>query len=140
MYCFHSLALLIIIINIFLYKDIYNYSNIEMNSEPKDIVLKNPALRAKKLENSTKQTFINETTSGKKITDDDELPVSDKVGIDIGKQIMQARLAKNLKQADLAKQLNMTPDVIRDYENGSAIRNNNILNKIKRALNINTAK
>jgi putative transcription factor len=103
----------------------------------KDIILKNPALRAKKLEGTMKQTYINETVSGKKISDDDELPISDKVGIDVGKQIMQARLAKNVKQTDLAKQLNMTPDVIRDYENGSAIRNNNILSKIKRALNIN---
>ncbi len=111
-----------------------------MNHDVKDIVLKNPALRAKKLENSTKHTYVNETTSGKKISDDDELPVSDKVGIDIGKQIMQARLAKNLKQVDLAKQLNITPDVIRDYENGTAIRNNAVLSKIKRALNINTAK
>ncbi len=107
-----------------------------MNFEPKDIVLKNPALRAKKLENSPKNTHIYETISGKKISDDDELPVSDKVGIDIGKQIMQARLAKNLKQVDLAKQLNMTPDVIRDYENGSAIRNNAVLSKIKRVLGI----
>ena len=76
------------------------------------------------------------TASGKKINDDNELPICDKVGIEIGKQIMQARLAKKLKQTDLAKQLNMTPDIIRDYENGSAIRNNSVLSKIKKALNI----
>ncbi len=111
-----------------------------MNYEPNDIVLKNPALRAKKLEGTPKQTHVYETVSGKKISDDDELPVSDKVGIDIGKQIMQARLGKNLKQIDLAKQLNMTSDVIRDYENGSAIRNNNVLNKICRLLNIKLIK
>ena len=104
-----------------------------MNHIPKDIILRNPTLKTK---NTIHVTRINETTSGKKISDDDDLPVSDKVGIDIGKQIMQGRLAKNLKQIDLARQLNMTPDVIRDYENGSAIRNNNILNKITRSLNI----
>jgi putative transcription factor len=112
---------------------------------PPDIVLINPALRAKKLkEQAEKEKVFNTncntnnqcTFSGKKIKDDDELPVSDKVGIDTGKIIMQARLAKNLKQVDLAKQLNITPDVIRDYENGSAVRNGNMLNRIGKILGV----
>jgi ribosome-binding protein aMBF1 (putative translation factor) len=76
------------------------------------------------------------SVNGKKIRDDDELPQVEKVGIDIGKQIMQARLAKNLKQADLAKKLNITPDFIRDYENGTAPMNKVILNNIGKALGI----
>jgi putative transcription factor len=111
-----------------------------MNNIPKDIILKNPALRAKKLENTEKITYVNSTTSGKKISDDDELPVSDKVGIDIGKQIMQGRLNKKLKQTDLAKQLNVMPDIIRDYENGTAIKNNNMLSKITKILGIQLIK
>ena len=71
------------------------------DNDVKDIVLKNPALRAKKLENTPKTTHVYETATGKKISDDDELPVSDKVGIDIGKQIMQARLDKKLKMVQL---------------------------------------
>ncbi len=76
------------------------------------------------------------SVTGKKIKNDDELPLVDKVGIDIGKQIMQGRLAKNLKQADLAKKLNLTPDFIRDYENGTAPMNKSILNNIGKTLGI----
>ena len=82
--------------------------------------------------NTTHATLLN----GKKIKDDDELPQLEKVGIDIGKQIMQARLAKKLKQADLAKQLNLTSDFIRDYENGTAPLNKIILNNIAKKLGI----
>ncbi len=114
----------------------------------KDIVIGNPKLIAKKKQedaakiakgpcNGNKCNFnMNPTVSGKKIKDDDEIPQVEKVGIDIGKQIMQARLAKNLKQTDLAKQLNITPDIIRDYENGSAPLNKSLLNQIKRKLGI----
>ncbi len=74
--------------------------------------------------------------NGKKIKDNDELPQVEKVGIEIGKQIMQARLDKKLKQADLAKQLNLTADFIRDYENGTAPLNKMILNNIAKKLGI----
>jgi putative transcription factor len=76
------------------------------------------------------------SVSGKKIKDNDELPQVEKVGIDIGKQIMQARLDKKLKQTELAKQLNITPDFIRDYENGTAPLNKLILNNICKKLGI----
>ncbi len=108
----------------------------------KDIIIGNPKLIAKKkqetkvCDNGKCNFNINATVSGKKIKDDDELPQVEKVGIDIGKQIMQGRLAKNLKQTDLAKQLNITPDIIRDYENGSAPLNKSVLNKIGKHLGI----
>ncbi len=73
---------------------------------------------------------------GKKIKDTDEIPQIEKVGLEIGKQIMQARLDKQLKQSDLAKQLNVTSDFIRDYENGSAPLNKAILNNIAKKLGI----
>ncbi len=96
------------------------------------------------IKHNTKDNIISATTisnssvgvSGKKIRDDDELPQVEKVGIEIGKQLMQARLNKNLKQADLAKQLNLTSDFIRDYENGSAPLNKMILNNIAKKLGI----
>ncbi len=74
--------------------------------------------------------------SGKKIKDSDEIPQVEKVGIDIGKQLMQARLHKNLKQVDLAKQLNITSDFIRDSENGTAPMNKVLLNNIAKKLGI----
>jgi ribosome-binding protein aMBF1 (putative translation factor) len=112
-------------------------------SHVKDIIIGNSKLTAKKKQEEAQKVSktslnsnINASVSGKKINDEDELPQVEKVGIDIGKQIMQARLAKNLKQTDLAKKLNLTPDVIRDYENGNAPRNGQLLNRIGKELNI----
>ncbi len=109
----------------------------------KDIIIGNPKLIAKKKQENALKVAITKTNtndnislSGKKISDDDELPKTDKVGIDTGKNIMQARLAKGLKQVDLAKQLNVLPDIIRDYENGTAIRNGNLLNKMGKILGV----
>ncbi len=109
----------------------------------KDIIIGNPKLIAKKkAEEAEKAVYnkgnnnINATVSGKKIKDDEEIPLLEKVGMDTGKIIMQARLAKNLKQTDLAKQLNITPDIIRDYENGSAPRNGALLNKMGKVLGV----
>lgn len=84
----------------------------------------------------TKPSTCSMSICGKKIKDSDELPQVEKVGIDIGKQLMQARLDKKLKQVDLAKQLNLTSDLIRDYENGSAPLNKSLLNNIAKKLGI----
>jgi ribosome-binding protein aMBF1 (putative translation factor) len=109
----------------------------------KDIIIGNPKLIAKKKQEealkvpiSKTNTNVNISISGKKISDEDELPQVEKVGMDTGKLIMQARLAKKLKQTDLAKQLNVLPDIVRDYENGSAPRNGILLNRIGKVLNI----
>jgi ribosome-binding protein aMBF1 (putative translation factor) len=114
-----------------------------MNYTSDDIIIGNPKLIAKKkqedaLKVATKvhNNNVNVSVSGKKINDDDELPQVEKIGIDMGKIIMQARLDKKLKQVDLAKQLNITPDIIRDYENGTAVRNGALLNRIGKVLNI----
>ncbi len=115
-----------------------------MNYTPaNDIVIGNPKLIAKKKNEealkvaTTKiNTNVNVSVSGKKIRDDDEIPQVEKVGIETGKIIMQARLSKNLKQTDLAKQLNITPDIIRDYENGSAPRNGSLLNRMSKVLGV----
>ncbi len=110
----------------------------------KDIIIGNPKLIAKKKQEEANKVCdngkcnlnMNATVSGKKIRDDDEIPQVEKVGIETGKIIMQARLAKNLKQTDLAKQLNITPDIIRDYENGSAPRNGSLLNRMSKVLGV----
>ena len=109
----------------------------------KDIIIGNPKLIAKKKQDEAVKVVKNITNennnvsvSGKKIRDDDALPQVEKVGIDVGKIIMQARLAKNLKQVDLAKQLNITPDIIRDHENGTAVKNGYLLNRLGRILGV----
>lgn len=108
----------------------------------KDIIIGNPKLIAKKKQEEAEKVCIkgnsniNASVSGKKIKDDDEIPQVEKVGMDTGKNIMQARLAKNLKQVDLARQLNVLPDIIRDYENGSAPRNGALLNRIGKILGV----
>lgn len=111
----------------------------------KDIIIGNPKLIAKKkaeeaaanaCSNGKCNFNMNASSSGKKIKDEDEIPQVEKVGMETGKVIMQARLAKNLKQTDLAKQLNITPDIVRDYENGSAPRNGALLNRMSKILGV----
>lgn len=57
-----------------------------------------------------------------------------KVGLGLGKAIQQARQAKKMTQATLAKTINEKPAVINQYENGKAIPNGQIIAKIERAL------
>mmetsp|Transcript_24875 Transcript_24875/g.21230 ORF Transcript_24875/g.21230 Transcript_24875/m.21230 type:complete len:93 (+) Transcript_24875:144-422(+) len=48
--------------------------------------------------------------------------------------LQQARLAKKMSQADLAKAINEKPTVINEYESGKAIPNGAIVSKLNRAL------
>lgn len=76
--------------------------------------------------------------TGKKIKDEDEgfssLSNKDYVGVIIGKQIQQIRLAKKMTQKQLAQQLNVNSSVVQSHENGKAIRNNSTLAKFEKAL------
>ena len=54
----------------------------------------------------------------------------------VGKIIQQTRQEKNLTQKDLATRICEKPQVIGEYESGKAIPNNQILNKLERALNV----
>lgn len=105
-------------------------------------ILVNKALKqANQKENSPKiahhTTNANNYMSGsKKIDINDDFPKLTTVGRETGQLISQARCAKGLKQADLARQLNVTPDIIRDYENGTASRNGNLLNKMGAILGV----
>ena len=56
---------------------------------------------------------------------------------DIASQIIKARNNKGLKQADLAKLINVPAAVIQSYENKKGIPDSNILMKISKALDIN---
>ncbi|GMH76099.1 hypothetical protein TL16_g06970, partial [Triparma laevis f. inornata] len=53
----------------------------------------------------------------------------------LGKAIMQARTAKKWTQKQLATSINEKPQVIGQYESGSAIPNPQIIGKLERQLN-----
>lgn len=59
-----------------------------------------------------------------------------KVGLDVGRLIQQARASKNWKREEFATKICEKAQVVTDYENGSAIPNNQILSKMERTLGI----
>ena len=67
----------------------------------------------------------------------DEAQKIETVSKELAQEIINARNARNLKQAGLAKALSLNASSVRDIENGKAIlKNNKDLAKIKRFLNI----
>ena len=59
-----------------------------------------------------------------------------KSGLTLGKEIQNGRTAKKLTQKQLATMLNEKPQVIQQYENGQAIPNPQIINKLQRTLGV----
>jgi putative transcription factor len=59
-----------------------------------------------------------------------------KSGLTLGKEIQQGRSAKKLTQKQLATMLNEKPQVIQQYENGQAIPNPQIINKLQKSLGV----
>lgn len=55
---------------------------------------------------------------------------------EVGKIVMQARQAKNLTQKELAHLIQEKPQVISEIEQGQAIKRQDILNKLQRALGV----
>lgn len=53
----------------------------------------------------------------------------------LSQEISKARMAAKLTQKELAQKLNLQPSVIAGYENGKAIPDGQILQKIAKALN-----
>lgn len=66
----------------------------------------------------------------------DFFSLDQRVGLDAGKAIQQARIEKNWTQKDLAQRVNEKPSVINEYENGSAIVNPTLMSKLERALGV----
>lgn len=58
-----------------------------------------------------------------KLENETEVFEHEKVSTELKKQIQQARLAKNLTQAQLGQMINEKPQVINEYESGKAIPN-----------------
>ena len=52
------------------------------------------------------------------------------------KEMMQARVQKKMTQQDLANKMNVQQNVIRDWESGKSVPNNNAIGKIERAIGV----
>ena len=100
-----------------------------------------PIILTKNKNKEKSQTFkaVSKTFSGsgkKKIDPDEELPKQVLLGRDIGTKIQQARLAKKWTQKDVAAKMNMDSKIYQKYENGTAERNGNTLNKLGKILGV----
>ena len=90
----------------------------------------------KKSSSKQKQPHF-DLTKEQKLDNENENLCHNMVGLSLGKQIQQARIAKGYKtQKDLAVVINSKPDIIASYENGKAIPDNNILQKLRRVLKV----
>ena len=70
----------------------------------------------------------------RKIDMEDENFRIEKVGLSVRSAIMKARNANGMKQKDLANRLAVKPDVVISYENGKAVPNQKILQRMERIL------
>tara|TARA_B110000037_G_C17084964_1_gene491601 strand:- start:1006 stop:1332 length:327 start_codon:yes stop_codon:yes gene_type:complete len=76
-------------------------------------------------------------TKEQKLLEETEANSHKSVSVFIGKTIQQARIAKGYKtQKDLAKALNVPPNIINQYECGKAIPDNAIMQKLRRILQV----
>lgn len=63
-------------------------------------------------------------------------PADERVSSALKTQIIQARTAKKLTQAQLAQLVNEKPQIIQEYETGKAIPNPQVLSKMSRVLGV----
>lgn len=86
--------------------------------------------------NTDKSVEVKQVSDRKKKADFTDVTVPKTVGSEMGKRIQQARTSKNMTQKDLAQKLNVKQPIIRDYENGTAVTDSQLLSKIKRILGL----
>jgi putative transcription factor len=70
------------------------------------------------------------------ICDDSESFHIETVSPKLRQQILQARLNAKLTQVQLAQRINEQPKTIQEYENGKAIPDNRILQKLSKVLGV----
>ncbi|KAI6222454.1 HTH cro/C1-type domain-containing protein [Aphelenchoides fujianensis] len=71
-----------------------------------------------------------------RLDEETEVLHHEKVPLELGKILQQARQSKEWTQKDLSTRVNEKVEVIREYENGKAVPNQQILTKMERALGI----
>ncbi|KAF5394340.1 hypothetical protein EG68_09389 [Paragonimus skrjabini miyazakii] len=81
-----------------------------------------------------KQRTIDKNTA--KLEEETEDLHSDLVDAEVGRIMMQARQGKGITQKELATRINEKPQVVADYEQGKAVKNQLVLSKIERALGV----
>lgn len=72
----------------------------------------------------------------RKLENDTENLAHERVSPALRQQITQARIAAKLTQAQLAQRINELPKIVQEYENGKAIPDNKILQKLSKALGV----
>jgi len=82
--------------------------------------------------NTSNQSSIN----ARKIEEETEDFNIKKVNRKLSTTISTARTAKGMKQKDLATKINVLPALIQKYENGQAIPDQQVINKLQRVLGI----
>ncbi|CAD6194216.1 unnamed protein product [Caenorhabditis auriculariae] len=71
-----------------------------------------------------------------RLDEETELLHHDRVSLSLGKVMQQARQTKEWTQKDLSTAINEKPQVVSEYESGKAVPNQQILNKMERALGV----
>ena len=82
------------------------------------------------------KTATDEQHRNRKLEQEDENFKHEKIDLSVRQAIMKGRNAKNMKQKDLANLLSVRADIVINYENGKAIPNQRMLQKMERILGI----
>ena len=106
----------------------------------KPVVFKNPKakkslVQKKKVVKSNLNSNSITNVNAKKLDDAEDVKLQH-IPKSIGKQIQQARNAQKITQQDLANRLSVKKSIINDLESGKMLKNNQFVNKVKRALNL----
>jgi len=83
---------------------------------------------------SLNQNKVNVVTNARKLDSEEETFKHQTIGLSTGKKIAQARCDKKLTQKQLANALSLHESIIKDFENGKAIYNAIIMNKLEKIL------
>ena len=105
------------------------------------VVLRNPngvksagALVMPKPPNRARVHLSEAAARDAKLAGETDVPKLKTVPSEMKKKIVTGRGAKNMTRDQLARAINEKPSVVRDYEEGRAVVDNKIVNKMERAL------
>ena len=99
-----------------------------------DDVAKVTEVQRKRTTNQSKTAVADVDTY--KLLKEDEVVKHESVSTELRTSITKAHLAAKLTQAQLAQRINELPKVVQEYENGKAIPNNAILQKMSKVLGV----
>jgi putative transcription factor len=85
---------------------------------------------------SANQNKVNVNTNLKKIENEEDTFKVKTVSLSMSKKIAKARCDKKMTQKELANAIYLPFKLIQDYENGTAIPNHVVLNKIEKILEV----